>query len=331
MTIDERAREAARRTSSAIAATTDASEGYQDLLRMRRRRSRTVLVLATATVFAVAAALWAGSYGLSARRTAPAVPAPSPTHTESLAKPFLAAPPLCGADDYTQFILRQEGLSNDVRSATDVSGLCPGGPVAGRYLSVLMSVGAPEPFAFTLPADWTVRGVFSDNADDALPAGGGILVRSVRTGDGFAITVYPVERDPSGNRGTDLGLTPQQIATWAAAQHPVAASPATPTTVDGRAAWQVDFALRSGAPAPTPCIIGGGCAAVFDVRTMSASGPGAFGILPGGQSRAVLFSTTSGAPVLVWVWGHAGSDDITNPKSEIRAVVDSIDLGPQLG
>ena len=330
MTIDELARDAARRTSSAVASTTDAAEGYQDLLRMRRRRSRTVLVLATATVFAVAAALWAGSYGLSARRTAPAVPAPRPTHTNGVAKPFLAAPPLCGHDEWTEFILKQEGLGNDVRSATDMGSPCPAGPVAGRYLSVLMSVGSPEPFGFTLPADWKVSGVPTDFSGDPMPAGGGILVRSVRTGDGFAITVYPVERDPSGPKGTELGQTPREIAAWAAAQHALSTSQAIRTEVDGRTAWQVDFALRPGAPAPSPCVIGGGCAAVFDVRTHSTS-PGSFGILPGGQARALLFSTTSGAPALVWVWGHAGSDDISDPTSEIRSVVDSIDLGPQLG
>lgn len=327
MNIDELARDVARRTSGAVASTTDLAEGYQDLLQMRRRRTRTVVALATAAALGVVAVVWAGVAGPSTRHTAPAVPVPRPT--PSVTKLYLAAPPLCGADYWTKLIA-QDGLGNDVRSAANVGGGCPAGPVPGRYLSAFLSVGSPEPFAFTLPADWKVSGVPSDNTDDPMPAGGGILVRSVRTGDGFAITVYPVERDAAGPQGTDLGLTPRQIATWAAAQHSSSASRVTRTSVDGRTAWQVDFTLPEGASALTPCIVGGVCAALFDVRTHATHGPGAFGTLPGGESRALIFTTTSGAPVLVWVWGHAGSDDIHDPNSQIRAVVDSIDLSPRL-
>jgi hypothetical protein len=283
-----------------------------------RRRPRVVAGLVA--VLVASAATW-----LAFGRSADHGPSPAPLPSPVVAKPFLGAPPLCG----------EGGLAARFAAVLE-SGPCPTRPVPGRYLSLSSGFSLTRTYAFTLPAHWQVTGMDAMNGGSG-PYGNGLVARSLTTGDAFAFTEAPIDESHEALDRTPSDWGPERLARWAASRPYLVASPVTEVAFAGVRAWQVDLSLRAGAKVLDRCLVVGRCAPVFEIWT-ALNGPhqAPIGVAPEGQSRALLFYPTVGnasnsSPLLVWVWGHYRTDDVTDPSSEVRRVVDSIVLDPSLG
>lgn len=195
--------------------------------------------------------------------------------------------------------------------------------LAGRAFAIY------RPFAFTVPDRWEVLWPAGLTGAPSLAGSHGLLVRSTVTGDGFVFAYDPSAVDDTGQGRGLPGRSPLDLAQWVAHRPSVEASAITRTTVGGLPAWQVDLRHRAGAHLVGHCVDGESCSPVFGLAH-SAGGRGAvLGTLPDRTSRALLFSSDEGGravPLLVWVWNTPGVDDIDDPSSDIRAVVDSVDF-----
>jgi hypothetical protein len=282
----------------------------------RRRRPRVAAGLVAVVV--ATTATW-----LAFGRSADHGPSPAPRPSPVVAKRFLGAPPLCG----------QSGLAANFAAVLD-PGPCPTGPLPGRYLSLASGFSLTRTYAFTLPAHWQVSGMDAMNGEPG-SAGNGLVARSLTTGDAFAYTEAPIDESHYSPDGLPSDWGPERLARWVATRPYLVASPVTEVAFAGVRAWQVDLTLRAGATVVDHCLVVDRCAPVFEIWTAGGGHQAPIGVAPDGQSRALLFRSEEGgpnsSPLLVWVWGRYRTDDVTDPSSEVRQVVDSIVLDPSLG
>jgi hypothetical protein len=304
VSIDEMARAAARRTTAAMAAGSDADASYRELVALRRRRARAKLAAGSAVVLAVLIVVFAGSGGLSHRRSEPVAPRPSDT------KAFRAAPPFCGELPY--------GLS--LSEYVKVGGACPSGP--GRYLSVEMGYGSSPPFAFTLPKDWTIQELGGIGGGSIMPALGGLLLRSSASGAALVLAEYPTEVAESGRMSNTEGISAVGIARRLAARSDVQPSRVVTTTLAGRTAYRVDVVARPGTAYSGHCLIGDSCAVTFALARDPYPGRSYVGLVPGVPSTALVLNGPTGIVMVAWTWGDPDVDQ------ELAGLLSSIDLAP---
>jgi hypothetical protein len=304
VSIDEMARAAARRTTVAMAAGSDADASYRELVALHRRRARAKIAAVSAVALAALLVVFAGSGGLSHRRSEPAVPKPSDT------KAFRAAPPFCGP------LANGDSLSDYVK----VGGECPTGP--GRYLTVAMGYGTSPPFAFTLPKDWTIKEIGGIGGGPVMPALGGLLLRSSATGDALVLTEYPTEVAESGRMSGTEGISPAGIARRLAARSNVQPTSVVATKLGGRVAYRVDLVARPGTAHSGPCLIGDSCAVTFALAQDPYPGRSYLGLVPGVPSTAVVLTGSTGIVTVAWTWGDPDVDH------DLAGLLSSIDFAP---
>jgi hypothetical protein len=304
VSIDEMARASARRTTVAIVAGRDADASYRELVALHRRRGRAKFAAVSTVVLAVLLVVFAGSGGLSHRRSEPVAPRPSDT------KAFRAAPPFCGP------LANGESLSDYVK----VGGACPTGP--GRYLSVAMGYGSSPPFAFTLPKDWTVQEIGGGGGGPVMPALGGLLLRSSSTDAALVLAEYPTEVAESGRMSHTEGISPMGIARRLAERSSVQPTTVVATKLGGRAAYRVDLVARPGTAYRGHCLIGDSCAVTFALAQDPYPGRSYIGLVPGVPSTAVVLTGSTGIVMVAWTWGDPDVDH------DLAGLLSSIDLAP---
>jgi hypothetical protein len=304
VSIDEMARASARRTSGAFAAVGAPETAYGELVALRRRRTHAKVAALSIVVVAVLLVVFAGSGAWSRRATEPIAPKPSVT------KPFRAAPPFCGPGS------SGESLSDYVK----VGGPCPTG--AGRYLSQEMGYATAPPFAFTLPRDWTIEELGGVGGGDVMPALGGLLLRSSRTGDALVLAEYPTEVGATGRLTGTVGASPKSIAQRLAGRSFVQPATVVATQLGGRDAWRVDLVSRPGASYDGHCVLGDRCAVTFALAQDPYPGRSYIGLRPGVPSTALVAKGNGGIVLVAWTWGDPDIDQ------ELRGVLGSIDLTP---
>jgi hypothetical protein len=302
MSVDERARATARRTSAAVTAMSDTEATYRELLGLHRRRTRAKIVALSAAVVAVLVVVAVGAGGSSSRRSEPI--APRPTNT----KAFRAAPPFCGPASFGASVSRY----------VDVGGECPSGP--GRYLSVQMGPAA-RPLAFTLPEGWTIQELGGVSGGSVMPALGGLLFRSSTTDDAMVLAEYPTELGGSVPAAVNVPMA-EDVVRRLAARSSVRAARVGPATVAGGAAWRVDLRARTDATYRGHCVIGDRCVVTFGLARDNYPGRSYVGLLPSVPSTALVVNGPSGNEVLAWTWGDPDVDHA------LAGLLASIDLDP---
>jgi hypothetical protein len=295
------ARAAARRTSVAMAAASDADTSYRELVVLHRRRARAKIAAVSAVLLAVLIVVFAGSGGVSLRRSEPVAPRPTDT------KAFRAAPPFCGPEAF--------GVS--LSEYVKVGGDCPTGP--GRYLSAEAGYGSSPAFAFTLPKGWTIQAI---GGGSVRPGLGGLLLRSNATGAGLVLTQYPTEVAESGRTSQTVGASPAEIARRLAGRGDVQPTRVVATTLGGRIAYRVDLVARPGTAHSGHCLIGDSCAVTFALAQDPYPGRSYIGLVPGVPSTALVLP----APIftVAWTWGDPDVDH------DLAGLLSSIDFAPPI-
>jgi hypothetical protein len=309
VSIDEMARTAARRTSTAVAAASDTDTAYGDLVAVHRRRARAKVVAVSASLLAALLVVVVGAAERPNRRIEPIAPVtPKPTST----KAFLAAPPFCGPTP----------LGDSLEKYVDVGGECPTGP--GRYLTISMGYGTSPPFAFTLPKDWTIQEIGAMGGGGVMPALGGLLLRSNVTGHALVLAEYPTEVLDSGRLSNTEGASIEGIVTRLAERSFV--QPTTPfgLKVDGEDAWRVNLVARPDAAYGGHCLIGDRCAVTFALGRDPYPGRSYAGLVPGLPSTAIVIDGTTHIVTMVWTWGDPDVDP------DLSGILTSIDLHPNV-
>lgn len=306
MSLDQMARASARRTNQTVAGSYDIGRAYRELVAVHRRRVRAKVVGASAVLLAVLVVVVVGAWGPARRSSEPIAPRPSVT------KPYLAAAPLCGPNSFGE----------EFSQYVDVGHSCPTGP--GRYLSLLMGVGTNPPFALTLPAGWTLRGLGGAGGGPVMPALGGLFLQAPSGGHGLVLAEYPTEV-PAFNSPDGSGETPRDIAERLARHEFVQPAHVVRTSLGGREAWRVDLVQPQETATDGFCVTGDRCAVTFGLARDNYAGRSFVGVVPGVPSTAyVLYGRSTGIVTLAWTFGSPDTDE------ELAQVLASIDLDPPL-